>query len=67
MPMPGDQRPPGPGNPGARTAWVAGSVGPHLRIAAKSARMLLERHLTQAGASFVAVIKAYLDGNTGQG
>ena len=41
-----------PENPGARTAWVAGSIGPHLRIAAKSARMLLERHLTQAGASF---------------
>lgn len=37
---------------GARTAWVADSVGPHLRIAAKSARMLPERHLTQAGASF---------------
>jgi MarR family transcriptional regulator, transcriptional regulator for hemolysin len=35
-----------------RTAWVADSVGPHLRIAAKSARMLLERHLSQAGASF---------------
>lgn len=47
-----DDRPPGPGNPGAHTAWVAGSVGPHLRVAAKSARMLLERHLTQAGASF---------------
>ena len=47
-----DARPPGPGNPGAHTAWVAGSVGPHLRVAAKSARMLLERHLTQAGASF---------------
>lgn len=42
----------GPGNPGARTAWVADSVGPQLRIAAKSARMLLERHLSQAGASF---------------
>lgn len=52
MTMPADQRPPGPGKPGARTAWVAGSVGPHLRIAAKSARMLLERHLSQAGASF---------------
>ncbi|HET9970392.1 MAG TPA: MarR family winged helix-turn-helix transcriptional regulator [Streptosporangiaceae bacterium] len=52
MTMPADQRPPGPGNPGARTAWVAGSIGPHLRIAAKSARMLLERRLTQAGASF---------------
>src|ERR1700691_299526 len=52
MTMPADRRPPGPGNSGARTAWVAGSVGPHLRIAAKSARMLLERHLTQAGASF---------------
>lgn len=52
MTMPEDRPPPGPGNPGVRTAWVAGSVGPHLRIAAKSARMLLERHLTQAGASF---------------
>ena len=52
MTMPADQRPQGPGNPRARTAWVADSVGPHLRIAAKSARMLLERHLTQAGASF---------------
>jgi MarR family transcriptional regulator for hemolysin len=41
-----------PGTPGARTAWVADSVGPHLRIAAKSARMLLERHLSQAGTSF---------------
>jgi MarR family transcriptional regulator, transcriptional regulator for hemolysin len=48
--MPADRRP--PGSPAARTAWVADSVGPHLRIAAKSARMLLERHLTQAGASF---------------
>ena len=47
-----EPRPPGPNDPEARTAWVAGSVGPHLRIAAKSARMLLERHLTQAGASF---------------
>jgi MarR family transcriptional regulator, transcriptional regulator for hemolysin len=52
MTMPADRRPPGSGNAAARTAWVAGSVGPHLRIAAKSARMLLERHLTQAGASF---------------
>ena len=52
MTMPADRRPRGPGNPAARTAWVASSVGPHLRIAAKSARMLLERHLTQAGASF---------------
>jgi MarR family transcriptional regulator for hemolysin len=41
-----------PENPEGRTAWVAGSVGPHLRIAAKSARMMLERQLTQAGASF---------------
>jgi MarR family transcriptional regulator, transcriptional regulator for hemolysin len=39
-------------HPEPRTAWVADSVGPHLRIAAKSARMLLERQLTQAGASF---------------
>lgn len=52
MTMPAGRRPRGPGNPGARTAWVADSVGPQLRIAAKSARMLLERHLTQAGASF---------------
>jgi MarR family transcriptional regulator, transcriptional regulator for hemolysin len=52
MSMPADQRPQEPGNPGARTAWVADSIGPHLRIAAKSARMLLERHLTLAGASF---------------
>jgi MarR family transcriptional regulator, transcriptional regulator for hemolysin len=50
--MPADRRPPGPGSPEARTAWVAGSVGPHLHMAAKSARMLLERNLTQAGASF---------------
>jgi MarR family transcriptional regulator, transcriptional regulator for hemolysin len=50
--MPADRRPQEPGNPGARTAWVAGSVGPQLRIAAKSARMLLERRLAQAGASF---------------
>jgi MarR family transcriptional regulator, transcriptional regulator for hemolysin len=52
MTSPADNGRPGPDNPGARTAWVADSVGPHLRIAAKSARMLLERHLTQAGASF---------------
>lgn len=52
MTPPPDPRQEGPGNPGARTAWVADSVGPHLRIAAKSARMLLERHLSQAGASF---------------
>ena len=52
MIMPADRRSPKPGNPGARTAWAAGSVGPQLRIAAKSARMLLERHLTRAGASF---------------
>jgi MarR family transcriptional regulator for hemolysin len=52
MTMPADQHPREPGDPGTRTAWVTGSVGPHLRIAAKSARMLLERHLTQAGASF---------------
>jgi MarR family transcriptional regulator, transcriptional regulator for hemolysin len=48
MTMPADR----PDNQETRTAWVAGSIGPHLRIAAKSARMLLERHLTQAGASF---------------
>src|ERR1019366_7668829 len=35
-----------------RTGWVADSVGPRLRMAAKSARMLLERHLSHAGASF---------------
>lgn len=52
MISPADQGQQGPENPGARTAWVADSIGPHLRIAAKSARMLLERHLTQAGASF---------------
>lgn len=52
MTSPADQGQQGPENPGARTAWVADSIGPHLRIAAKSARMLLERHLTQAGASF---------------
>jgi MarR family transcriptional regulator, transcriptional regulator for hemolysin len=52
MTSPVDRGQRGPENPGARTAWVADSVGPHLRIAAKSARMLLERHLTQAGASF---------------
>jgi MarR family transcriptional regulator for hemolysin len=47
-----DGHPRDPGNPGARTAWVAGSIGPQLRIAAKSARMLLERHLSNVGASF---------------
>jgi MarR family transcriptional regulator, transcriptional regulator for hemolysin len=52
MTLPADRGQQGPENPGARTAWVAGSLGPHLRIAAKSARMLLEGHLTQAGASF---------------
>jgi MarR family transcriptional regulator for hemolysin len=50
--MPADRNLPETGKPGPRTAWVVGSVGPHLHIAAKSARMLLERHLTQAGASF---------------
>jgi len=51
-----------PENPGARTGWVAGSVGPHLRIAAKSAQMLLERHLSQAGASFGTwIVLAMLD------
>jgi MarR family transcriptional regulator, transcriptional regulator for hemolysin len=49
---PAGQPPPVPGDTGSRTAWVAGSVGPHLRIAAKSARMLLERRLSHAGASF---------------
>jgi MarR family transcriptional regulator, transcriptional regulator for hemolysin len=52
MTTPADRHPQRRGNPEARTAWVAGSVGPHLRIAAKSARMLLERRLAQAGASF---------------
>lgn len=52
MSTPAGQRPPVPGGTGARTAWVAGSVGPQLRIAAKSARMLLERRLSLAGASF---------------
>jgi MarR family transcriptional regulator for hemolysin len=52
MTTPPDQHLPEPENAGARTAWVAGSVGPQLRNAAKSARMLLERHLSQAGASF---------------
>lgn len=46
------QEPSGEAGDGARTAWVAGSVGPQLRIAAKSARMLLEQHLSMAGASF---------------
>jgi MarR family transcriptional regulator for hemolysin len=49
---PADAPLPGRDGPDARTAWVAGSVGPRLRMAAKSARMLLERHLSQAGASF---------------
>jgi MarR family transcriptional regulator for hemolysin len=63
MTTPADRHPGGPGNPGARTAWVADSVGPHLRIAAKSARILLERHLSQAGASFGAwTVLAMLDG-----
>jgi MarR family transcriptional regulator for hemolysin len=48
----GDQDPPVPADAAARTAWVAGSIGPQLRIAAKSARMLLERQLSHAGASF---------------
>jgi MarR family transcriptional regulator, transcriptional regulator for hemolysin len=52
MTTPAERHPQEPGAPGARTAWVADSVGPQLRIAAKSARMLLERHLSQAGASF---------------
>jgi MarR family transcriptional regulator, transcriptional regulator for hemolysin len=52
MTSPADRGQQGPGNPGARTTWVADSIGPHLRIAAKSARMLLERDLTRAGASF---------------
>jgi MarR family transcriptional regulator for hemolysin len=49
---PADAPLPDRGKPDARIAWVAGSVGPRLRMAAKSARMLLERHLSQAGASF---------------
>ena len=52
MPKPADHPLPGPGKPDARTGWVADSVGPRLRMAAKSARMLLERHLSHAGASF---------------
>lgn len=52
MAKPADAPLPGRGGPDARTAWVGGSVGPRLRMAAKSARMLLERHLSQAGASF---------------
>ncbi len=52
MAKPADRHLQGAANPGARTAWVASSVGPQLRIAAKSARTLLERHLSQAGASF---------------
>lgn len=52
MTKPADPHLRDPGNPDARTAWVTGSVGPQLRMAAKSARMLLERHLSQAGASF---------------
>jgi hypothetical protein len=40
------------GVPVALRVRVAGSVGPHLHIAAKSGRMLLERHLSRAGASF---------------
>jgi MarR family transcriptional regulator, transcriptional regulator for hemolysin len=47
-----DQHSRGPGQAGARTTWVADSVGPQLRLATKSARMLLERHLGRAGASF---------------
>jgi hypothetical protein len=39
---------------------VADSVGPHLRIAAKSARMLLERHLTQAGARTGRSVPAFV-------
>jgi MarR family transcriptional regulator, transcriptional regulator for hemolysin len=49
---PPGQGPSAQGNAGSRTAWVAESVGPRLRVAAKSARMLLERHLSHAGASF---------------
>src|SRR6202035_5867544 len=46
------QPPSGPGAGTPRTAWVAGSIGPRLRLAAKSARLLLERRLSQVGASF---------------
>jgi MarR family transcriptional regulator, transcriptional regulator for hemolysin len=46
-----------------RTAWVAASVGPRLRLAAKSARLLLERRLSQVGASFGNwTVLATLDG-----
>ncbi|MGH3410300.1 MAG: MarR family winged helix-turn-helix transcriptional regulator [Streptosporangiaceae bacterium] len=57
------QPPPGPGGEPPRTAWVAGSVGPRLRLAAKSARLLLERRLSQVGASFGNwTVLATLDG-----
>lgn len=63
MSMSADQPSRRPGSPQARTAWVADSIGPHLRIAAKSARMLLERQLAQAGASFGTwTVLAVLDG-----
>lgn len=64
MTTPAGRHPQEPGTPGARTAWVADSVGPQLRIAAKSARMLLERHLSQAGASFGTwTVLAMLEGS----
>jgi MarR family transcriptional regulator, transcriptional regulator for hemolysin len=49
---PAGQDSPASGDGDARTAWVAESVGPRLRVAAKSALMLLERHLSRVGASF---------------
>jgi MarR family transcriptional regulator for hemolysin len=60
------EEPPGPGaggQPGPRTAWVADSIGPHLRLAAKEARALLERRLSLAGASFGSwTVLAMLEG-----
>jgi MarR family transcriptional regulator for hemolysin len=51
------------GQPGPRTAWVADSIGPHLRLAAKEARTLLERRLSTAGASFGSwTVLAVLEG-----
>ena len=61
MSTPDDQPGPDPALP--RTAWVAASVGPRLRLAAKSARLLLERRLSQVGASFGNwTVLATLDG-----
>jgi MarR family transcriptional regulator, transcriptional regulator for hemolysin len=55
--------PPDPDSASPRTAWVAGSVGPRLRLAAKAAQLLLERRLSQVGASFGNwTVLATLDG-----